>query len=135
VAIVITKIIEVTNNSMNWGKFLLGHPDTEWDRKAMIEGTPSDRPLLGICGWSRLHLWVLDLQTGEGAFFHIGGNAQADLNNHRIWVCPMFEPFLEWLYAQKQLDITQLPDTLNLPDAPFEMTGYRRPGQEGNQPC
>lgn len=130
-----TRIVEVTNNKQNWGKFLIGVSDVEWDRKALVEGTPSDRPLLGICGWSRLHVWVLDLQTGEGAFFYVNGHgtprqAKADLDKHKIWVCPMFEPFLGWFYQNWAGDLGQLPEVLDLPDAPFDMQGYRRPGPE-----
>lgn len=128
----ITKIIEVTNNNQNWGKFMLCRPDVEWERKALITGEPSSLPLLRTCGWGREHFWVLDLQTGEGAYFLPGGLATADLNDHRIWVCPMFEPFLKWLYAQDSAmlkDFTQLPDVVNLPDAKFAMYGYRRKGK------
>jgi hypothetical protein len=76
---------------------------------------------------------VLDLETGEGAYFLPGGNARADLREHRVLVCPMFEPFLEWLYAQDVNDITTLPVVLDLPDAPFALYGYRRPGPEGGR--
>jgi hypothetical protein len=123
----ISKIIEVTNRQFNWGKFLLLRPDTEWQRRAVMD--PYRRTaLLGVCGWTPEHLWVLDLQTGEGAYFKPGGVASADLDKHRIWVCPMFEPFLAWLYEQDLSDFSQLPDRLDLPHAPPELYGYRRPG-------
>lgn len=132
-----TKIIEGVQDLKspgNWGKFLLGVPDTEWRYESRIDPDPS-WPLLRKVGWTAEHLWVLDLQTGEGAFFRPGGLARADLDKHRIWVCPLFEPFLEWLYAQYRenpgLDIGELPDVAELPDAPFELAGYRRPGPEG----
>jgi len=88
--------------------------------------------LLSTRGWSHDHVWVLDLETGEGACFRPGGLAHADLNKHRIWVCPLFEPFLEWLYDQDLTDLTVLPDlvTLTLKEAPFSMFGYRRPGPD-----
>jgi hypothetical protein len=123
----ITKIIEVTNNNFNWGKFLVARPDTEWKRMSAID-LLTDRPLLDLVGWTMDHLWVLDLQTGEGGYFRPGGRAKADLNKHKIWVCPMFEPFLEWLYAQQLGDLSKLPDMVNLPDAEPALHGYRREG-------
>jgi hypothetical protein len=131
-AAVETKLIEVTQGAergFNWGKFLLGRFDHEWMHPSAV-GEDSRRPLLYQCGWTRAtgHLWVLDLQTGEGAFFRPGGSAHADLEKHRIWVCPMFEPFLEWLYAQDLSDLRALPPLVELPDAPAALSGYRRPG-------
>ena len=121
-----TKIIEATNG-FNWGKFLLGRLDHEWQLRSSIE---PDRLLLPQLGWSqdaRL-LWVLDLQTGEGAYFRIGGSARSDLQKHRIWVCPLFEPFLGWLYAQDVTDLDRLPALVELPNADSALYGYRRPG-------
>jgi hypothetical protein len=80
-------------------------------------------------GWDSRHIIVFDLQTCEGAAFRPGGNAHYDLDKHQIWVRPLFEPFLEWLYKQPQLnDLTALPDCIDLADAPFAMAGYRRNG-------
>lgn len=128
----ITKIIEVTNNNLNWGKFMVCRMDTEWGRAVKIEDdgmvTWSQTPLLRACGWGTNAVWILDLQTGEGACFIPLGHAPSALNKHRIWVCPMFEPFLVWLYTQDLTDLSKLPDTLNLPDAPFDTQGYRRRG-------
>jgi len=121
----LTKFIEVTNNEANWGKFLLLRFDHEWEIESAIE--PGSR-LLPRLGWSKDHLWVLDLQTGEGIFIRPGGLASADLEKHAVWVCPMYEPFLEWLYQQDLTDLTKLPAKLNLKDAPFALRGYRRPG-------
>lgn len=132
----ITKIIEVTNNNQNWGKFMVCRCDgREWSRKVMVPGgadeVTQNYPLLRVIGRGTDHIWVLDLQTGEGALFVPPGLASADLENHRIWVCPLFEPFLTWLYQQDLRDITALPDVLNLPDVPFEWSlGYRRPGPD-----
>jgi hypothetical protein len=134
-----TRIIEAGQaaggrDAFNWGKFLLGRPDDEWLRAtAMNEPAHpllavSPVPLLSRCGWSTRHLWVLDLQTGEGAFFRPGGSAHADLEKHKIWVCPMFGPFLEWLYQQDLSDLAALPDLVELPDAPALLSGHRRPG-------
>lgn len=119
-----TQIVEVTNGPNNWGKFLIGQFDEEWTRRSAVD---PGRPLLRTIGWERgRHFLLVDLQTGEGAVFHHGGHAGADLNAHRIWVCPMYEPFLAWLYQQSSLD--DLPPHVDLPDAPFAMQGYRREG-------
>lgn len=141
-----TKIIETTNQ-LNWGKFLLGRFDTEWrirssvsaaqreeDRKRLAEvGLESpflQMPLLREIGWGPDHLWVLDLQTGEGAYFfpHPSRNAKHELNKHKIWVCPMFEPFLQWVYQQDLRDLQALPAMIEL-DCEFSMRGYRRTGE------
>lgn len=125
----ITKIIESTQGDgfTNHGKFMLMRFDAdEWARLSTV-GAPA--PLLGgVCGWSPEHVWMLDLQTGEGACFRPGGYAAADLTKHSVWACPMFEPTLAALYKMDLSDITALPDKLVLPDAPFAMQGYRRPG-------
>ena len=123
------KLVEVTNGIANWGKFLLGAFDTEWEYKSVIDGNS----IIAGRGWSRDHILVLDLQTGEGAMFRLGGSAKADLDQHKIWVCPMYEPFLTWLYAQAGFHGTagfwdELPAHVDLPDAEFAFAGYRRPG-------
>jgi hypothetical protein len=131
-----TKIIEGVQDlkvPANWGKFLVGVPDREWLRESRID-PGGDWPLLGRIGWTINHVWVLDLQTGEGAYFRPGGSAHADLEKHRIWVCPLFESFLEWLYERYreagELDLDGLPEVVELPGAPFAFAGYRRPGPE-----
>lgn len=135
---------------------MLGRPDTEWQLRSGLydvarratdevlgEGAydevngpsytnPGTRPLLAQLGWGPEHLWVLDLQTGEGAYFRPGGYAKADLDRHKIWVCPMFEPFLTWLYKQDLSDLDALPAGVELTEdeAPSAMHGYRRGGGE-----
>jgi hypothetical protein len=123
-----TKFIEVTNGPQNWGKFLVMRPEEEWEYKSVLQ---PDFRLLSHIGWAPNHIIVFDLQTCEGAAFRPGGYAKADLNKHRIWVCPMFEPFLEWLYKQEVSDLDALPAHVDLPDAEFQMSGYRRPGPGG----
>jgi len=128
-----TQIVEVTNGPNNWGKFLVGQFNgEEYARKSVVdEGADlSARSLVSVLGWSSSHFLLLDLQTGEGAIFRKGGYAAADLDKHRVWVCPMFQPFLEWLYARA--DLVDLPAHVDLPDAPFAMYGYRRPGPNLN---
>ena len=83
--------------------------------------------LLQARGWSPEHVLVLDLQTGEGAIFKPGGIARCDLSEkHEIWVCPMYEPFLTWLYQQDLSDLDKLPEFVYLGDVPTAMFGYRR---------
>lgn len=122
-----THIIEASNG-FNWGKFLLGRFDTEWSLRSSMDGA-GEIPLLRQIGMALDQLLVLDLQTCEGALFSVRGRglASADLDKHRIWVCPMFEPFLAWLYTQDVRDLEALPSVVEL-EAPAEMAGYRRPG-------
>src|SRR6476620_1982935 len=126
----ITKIIEVTNNNMNWGKFMICRYDTnDWARKVKVQDHPNPNDiLLRAIGTDPRCVWVLDLQTGEGARFSPNGSPAADLDKHRIWVCPMFEPFLEWLYQQNLDDLSALPDAIDLPNAEFRFYGHRRKG-------
>jgi hypothetical protein len=116
---------EATNGG-NWGKFAVGKPDTEWHWRSQIDAM--NLPLLRQVGWGHDTIWVWDLETGEGAMFRPGGLAGADLNKHKIWVCPLFEPFLAWLYQQDLRDLEKLPRMVELPDAPFSWHGYRRAG-------
>jgi hypothetical protein len=125
-----TKVIEVTNG-FNWGKFAVSRFQEEWGLRSALEGTP-DSSLPRQLGWTRDHIWVLDLQTGEGALFRAGGYAAADLDKHRIWVCPMYEPFLTWLYRQDLSDLDALPSlvTFTRDEAQPAFHGYRRTGPE-----
>ena len=128
----ITKIIEAVQSKTryeNWGKFLVMKPDVEWERRSEVDML-NNSPLLRQRGWGPDHVWVLDLETGEGGYFSPGGVARADLKKHQIWVCPLFEPFLTWLYLQDLSDISKLPDLVELPDAEFEFRGYRRQGKK-----
>lgn len=127
--------IEATNGG-NHGKFAVGRfTRDEWAIPSALPGV-EEQSLLWERGWSpQVHRWVLDLQTGEGALFRLGGVASADLNRTRIWVCPLFEPFLTWLYqyrpARPEAWWSELPRLVELPDAPFSFHGYRREGGEG----
>jgi hypothetical protein len=138
-----TVFIEATNTAaggVNWGKFMVARwTREEWGRSSEVtdqhirdSGSNSEayrigRPLLGQIGWSPHHITVIDLQTGEGAIFRPGGLASADLNKHRIWVCPLFEDFLTWLYRQDLSHLEKLPRLVNL-DTESALYGYRRPG-------
>jgi hypothetical protein len=131
-----TRIIEATQSikdGPNWGKFCIMRFDDEWRQRSIIN-PDTQTPLVRQCGWEWGTIFVLDLQTGEGAKFDPvpGGNARADLRRHAIWVCPLFEPFLMWLYTQDTNHLDALPSVVELPTAPFEPWGYRRPGPSLN---
>jgi hypothetical protein len=123
-----TKFFEVTTD-FNYGKFAVCQwEDDEWSRPSVSEGIP----MLIARGWDRHHYYVMDLQTGEGAWFRKAGLASYDLDKHQIWVCPMFEPFLEWVYAQPNSDIETWPSTIHWSREEVHkheaLSGYRRPG-------
>lgn len=125
-------IIEATNNEQNWGKFMLQAYDAD-DLAYRSIVMPTVR-LLAHIGDYPLALWVMDLQTGEGARFYPkpGGIASEDLGKHKIWVCPLFEPFLGWLYENRitgLYDFSLLPSIVQLPHAPFALSGRRREGE------
>lgn len=80
-----TKMIEATNGPRNWGKFMVGWMSREeWEHDSQVDG----RPLLLGGGWTKDHVWVLDLQTGEGGMFLLGGLASPDLSQTRLRVSP-----------------------------------------------
>lgn len=119
-----TRFVEASNG-LNWGKFLVGRFEAEeWALRSQVD----DRGLIYGRGWTPEHVIVWDLQTGEGSIFAPHGSAAADLNKHRIWVCPLFEPFLIWLYDQDLTVLQELPSYIALPDTPGALFGYRRPG-------
>jgi hypothetical protein len=128
----ITRLIEATNTPddhmgmVNWGRFLVGRLDREWATPSQVA---AGTPVLLHCGWRTSAIFVMDLVTGEGATFTPPGSAHHDLNQHAIWVCPLFEPFLEWLYQQDLTDLEALPAHVNLPEAPGGLHGYRRQGK------
>lgn len=136
-----TKFIEAVSEAGNWGKFMIGVFDSdEWNRPSVVGG-PS---LLREVGWrSDDFMLVLDLQIGEGAILNPWGSAHADLEKHKVWVCPLFEPMLECLYAHWKMYaasvgdwgarladwIVVLPSEIKLEGVPLQMAGYRRLGE------
>lgn len=124
----------------NWGKFMVGRfTPEEWFRESVVLGEVDfgtlgvrKRSLLRTCGWTMDHFLVVDLETGKGALFNpTAGVARIDLDKRRVWVCPMFEPFLTWLYTQDLSNLSKLPNRILLPDAEFQFSGYRRAEREG----
>jgi hypothetical protein len=134
---VITKFVEAGHGTEpstigNWGKFVIARfSHDEWAQPVRFPGC-SGSSLIGSQGWRGTHFMVFDLATGEGAMFQPGGHAPSDLNRHQIWVCPLFEPFLVWLYEfqheQPASWWDQLPAHVVLPSAGFALSGYRREG-------
>lgn len=125
-----TRIVEVSNG-INWGRFLIGRFEAdEWLKESACKADGYALRILGSGGNSLDCFLMLDLVTGEGAIFEPNGLAAADLSGgkHQIWVCPLFEPALEWIYENKRLleDLSQLPDLIELPNAPSALHGYRR---------
>lgn len=135
-----TTFIEAVSEAGNWGKFAVCAFDhEEWSRPSVVNESEGYRaPLLHGVGWSTSHVLVLDLQTGEGAIMFPGGHAKNDLDKHRVWVCPLFLPFLEWLWADwnerapGHVDtwLDELPHEVRLTGVPLQLAGYRRPGPE-----
>lgn len=129
-----TKIIEATQpnpetNPQNWGKFMLMQFSwEEFQHPSAVESGRILLPAIGYWHYDPALLWVMDLQTGEGALFNTKGSAAYDLNKHKIWVCPLFEPFLEWLYKNFNGDLDALPAYVQV-ECEFAFSGYRR-GQE-----
>lgn len=122
------KFIEGTNG-FNWGKFaVLRFTGEEWAYISQLDKFP----LLRARGWGPEHVWVLDLQTGEGFCVRHGGLAVADLEKHEVWVCPMFQPWLEWLYRQDIKDLSKLPGIVEL-IGESSLRGFRRSGCAFNQ--
>lgn len=122
--------IEATSTAGNWGKFAVGQLTfEEWTAPSEAGPATDPRSLMSQCGWTLFDgLWVLDLQTGEGAFFTPAGHAKADLDKHRIWVCPLFEPFLTWLYKNVTKNLDDLPAHIHLGGVPLQFRGHRRTG-------
>jgi hypothetical protein len=122
-----TKIIE-THGAGNWGKFLVARFTHE---RGYASALPEAEGSLPLARWAPNILLVLDLATGEGALFRPGGLPAADLEKHQVWVCPLFEGFLEWLYRQDLTFLADLPPVVHLPDNEFSFAGRRRRGLLG----
>lgn len=81
----------------NWGKFMLARFEREeWEQHSSLPEATESRLLSGR-GWAPGHLLFLNLETGEGTMLspRAGASVHADLNKHKVWICPMAEPFLE----------------------------------------
>lgn len=137
----ITRFIEATQKTDNYnhGKFMVARFDAD-EAKAMTAMPGYEEwSLWRIGGQRKLHpgtTLVVDLQTGEGAAFSLKGSwpgaAKYDLDAHKIWVCPMYEHFLGWLYRQGlgdgAGDITTLPRYVEIDTLEGSVAGYRRDG-------
>ncbi len=134
-----TKFVEAGHgpHGGNWGKFMVGrYTDVELAEPARFPGCERARRLVNLTGPGRQDIWVLDLQTGEGARFPIEFASTTDvrhqLNKHRIHICPLYEPFLAFLYgyidAHRRTWWEDLPRVVEMPAAEFRLFGRRRPG-------
>lgn len=136
----ICKIIEATDvGQFNHGKFMVRL--FEHDEYNYMSRIAPEYLLRRFCNYPRATIWVDDLYTGEGCRFAFpsyrikenreqrAAHVKESLNRHRIWVCPMFEPFVTWLLGQDLSDLSCLPDVVDsLPDDACSFWGYRRPG-------
>lgn len=122
----ITRFVEVTDGWM-YGKFLVCRMDAE------ELATPSEMPdarhgerLLVHGGRRRFNdhsTLVIDLQLGTAAAWPLQGLMEAYESEH-LWhlhVCPMYRPFVRWLYEQGRWamgagDITEIPRYLEVPN-------------------
>jgi hypothetical protein len=132
-----TAIIEATNGEQNWGKFLVGVMTDEWKHRSAVD-VESQSPLLRLRAWSRDYIWVMDLETGEGALLCHRDVVRDALERHQVWVCPLFEPFVGWLFAQPmhgdpEAWLDGLPPLIDFPDAAFGLSGYRRGGPDDEE--
>jgi len=121
-----TVFIEATSEAATGqraGRFVVGRftvRDLAQDSKA----SPDDLAVLAQLAWDPRRIWVMDLDTRQGAAFQPGGVAADDVREHGIRVGPLFVPFLGWLYDQDLSDIRALPRLVRL-HAPV---ASRRPG-------
>jgi hypothetical protein len=118
-----TRIVEAWSPHGNRAKFLVG---------------------VEIDGYEDHSMLVLDLQTGEAAVCtppqrkpehtdeQWAGLAEACARylkiNHPIWVVPLYQAFIVWLYTAA-LPFDELPERVELA-APFATRGYRRTRDE-----
>lgn len=129
-----TRIVEAHGNGFNWGKMLVGAFEPhEWEYKSQVPGVEGS--VVRQQGWGPEHLFVMDLATGEGAIFRLGGLASADLRKHAVWVCVLFPAALEALYElyrQNPVDpvtfVDELPPVIETPNVIADFRGRRWPG-------
>jgi hypothetical protein len=127
------KFIEANSNNANWGKFMVCQYEPQ--ERGYISPIAEDNLLRNCAATREEGVWVMDLATGEGAFFNPSrGNAKYHLNEkHKILVCILYEAFLIWLYEQDLTDIDLLPAVIDV-NVPFAFFVNRRLGKdiEGN---
>lgn len=130
-----TKFIEAitlgpNGEPFNHGKFMVGRYDEEWSRRSAITEAGAS-PLLRQIGWGPAHLFVMDLQTGEGFTCLPGGHPDFDRKKHNVWTCVIFPVWLRWLYDQDLSDLDALPNlvTFSFDQIPPALVGSRGDGQ------
>ena len=122
-----TKIIEASDTTQfNWGKFLVGRFDQEWERRSKVGLEVS---VIRSQGWGPEHIMVMDLSVGHAAVFlpRPNGAPIVDVEDTGIYFCPLFRGFMEWLYLQDLVDLDSLPDYVEL--EPVHMVRGPAPGK------
>lgn len=112
----------------NWGSFMVCVPDEiEWAWQSHV--STSLMPALAEFGWTPEHVIVMDMKTGEAAFFRPGDREAAeDLTLHRIYRSPQLGLFLTWLYGQDIAHLYQQPAVIEVEDCTFALEGWREIG-------
>lgn len=116
----IVKFIEASDGTAH-GKFMLARMDAELATRSGLPGY-EDEPLMTVGGRRKFNshsTLVVDLQTGRGAALALDPFSYTKLDEGgRMWVCPMFRPFLKWLCLQGlgmgAGDITALPSYVEI---------------------
>lgn len=120
-----TRFIEASTY-INHGKFMVARFDHE-ERLATtalpgMEGQPLFMNSGGLRRLNPDRTLVVDLQTGEGAEFSLSGGRQEakwalEQKHPRLWICPLFAPFLGWLFdfnIDGLVPLTDLPRHIDL---------------------
>lgn len=135
----LSKMVEVSDQ-VNWAKLMVSQFDNDelayksrvdTEAKSLLEAVAARRK--EYWGEAQQKRLVVDLQTDEGAWFlpHPERDPKVDLDRHQIWVCPLFYPFLQWLYRTNPVHVSGIPDVVELdPDDVIKFQGYRRPGPQ-----
>jgi hypothetical protein len=140
-----TCFVEATNG-FNHGKFMVGRLTAEEAQATSnLPGLEGEWLFHNSGGRRRFtpdRTLIVDLQTGEGCEFSLerhglphAEQASWELNDrHKIWVCPLFEPFVRWLAVwaseHENWTIGQIPNLIDLKDAKFAFAGHRREGSD-----
>lgn len=128
----IARFVEVTD-LVAYGKFLvcrmtpveLATPTAMPEARLLVPDAAPSPPLLTYGGRRRFNshsTLVVDLQRGTAAAWPLQGVAEAYKAEHlqNLPVCPMYMPFIEWLYRDARWamgagDITDIPAYIELP--------------------
>ena len=106
-----TRIIEATSDQIFWSTFLVGVFDMERRYKSCVDGS------MVLRSYSPRDIFILDIQTREGAVFAPHGLADVDIERTAIYTGPLFKAFLHWIRAQfrEGLSLNDLPKHVEVP--------------------